>query len=766
MANRINEMKALVVLFIMVLVGNVFSSCDNELSEIQAPVTMTETVKKDNPKDTIPQKDPELEFYLIPVHNADSNEVVIADTIGEKTTNSYWIQNGKAKLSLKQYDYVTELKYKNLNVAYSNQNKTMSEPEVSERNGEKRYTTKCSFSFEDGNVGFINADSYQLTEKFNGKDHTFEYAKLNSFEVLSLNNVEKAARTRGTYIADSCFTEAKVLLHYVYENSNVQGFDVTLVDTCFRKFIAEDEIDHWDVENKFRKVLTSTTERGDFTKVAYKKSGEIERLEKSIILQYGIAPIDQWELIVKSFAFGYYTTNGISFGDTNLERVEGSWKISRRYFVYGSVFNTPMGDRIDTKYNGFSEGAVYDDGDVKVEFPVLDMKVSEGNSNVTEMNSDEWYDKALFTNNINADYQGYTQSTSETVILKKEAVRQTFEGWDETTAKKTITLWNVNTTIDYVIRKSDGSEERTTYVMDFGWSFSPKSKWSVYAENNSYYTGNVNATVNGSQKSKNAKDGATWTWNENNHSFTASVTVANGTQTDEWAATTVNDIEISRNGNTYSFGHDDYNMTDNGAKLGNATSTDSEEVYPYSHSLTFGMGGVTDAKSVTGEIHVAKTVIPDEPTFFGSKVLSVSQIVCNNPTRSDYWYSVLAHLENGQVVPGIWNKNGEIEFHLEWAVAAEANNLNGAAYESTSHTWVPVHAWDSPDMLQYDSQTGSNVDSQGYVTAMQWNWDEGRKIDGHASVNTNRFSFTIENGVLSASDSYTGNSVGSWTYTK
>ena len=205
-------------------------------------------------------------------------------------------------------------------------------------------------------------------------------------------------------------------------------------------------------------------------------------------------------------------------------------------------------------------------------------------------------------------------------------------------------------------------------------------------------------------------------------------------------------------------------MTDNGAKLGNATSTDSEEVYPYSHSLTFGMGGVTGDATVNGEIHVEKVIVPD--TFFGSKVLSVSQIVCNNQNRSDYMYSVLAHLENGQVVPGIWNRNGNIEFHLEWAVNASANNLNGAAYEATSHTWVPVHAWDSPDMLQYDSQTGSNVDNQGYVTAMQWNWDEGKKVDGHASVNTSRFSFTLEDGVLSATDSYTGNSVGSWTYTK
>jgi hypothetical protein len=140
-------------------------------------------VKKDNPKDSVPTKEPELEFYLVPVHESDSNVVVIADTIGERTTNSYWIQGGEAKLSLKQYDYTTEIKYKDLNVAFSNANKTMAEPEVSERNGRKRYTTKCTFAMEDGNVGYINAEAFQLIEKVNGQDHTWSYAKLNSFEV-------------------------------------------------------------------------------------------------------------------------------------------------------------------------------------------------------------------------------------------------------------------------------------------------------------------------------------------------------------------------------------------------------------------------------------------------------------------------------------------------------------------------------------------------------------------------------------------------------
>ena len=763
MAKVTIEKKGLRGLFFAVVcmfISSFVASCDNEaINDFGGATTFTETVKKPT-QDTVPEKAPELDFYLVPVHESDSNVVVIADTIGERTTNSYWIQNGKATLSLKQYKYDTEMKYKNLNPAYSNANKTMSEPEVSDVNGSKRYVTKCTFAMEDGNLGYINAESYQLIERVNGQEHTWPYAKLASFDVLSLNNVEKAARTRGTYVVDSCYTEAKINLHYVYENSNVPAFDVILVDTCFRRFLAEDDIDSWEYDNVFRKVLTSTTEQCGFRKVGHMKSGETKYLDKNIILQYGIWPIDQWELIVRSFAFGNGLNGAVNYGNTQFNRTEGSWTVSRRNFVYGAGFDTPMGDNINTHYDGFSEGAVYDDGDVKVdEFPVLDMKVSEGNTTINEITGDDWYDKARFNNNIVADYQGYTQNVSEDVILKKEAVHQTFEGWDESSAKKTITLWNVHTEIDYVIRNSDGSEERTHYSFDFGWSFGPKSQWSVFAENNSYFTGNVIANVSSSQKSKDAKDGAVWSWNENSHSFISDVTVANGTQKDEWEAVTVNDIAIERNGNVHSFGHDDYSMADGGASLGNATSTDSEDVYPYTHSLTFGMGGVTDTKTVNGEIHIAKAEVP---TFFG-ELEAMSFIVSNNPEHTDYIYTGLAFLKGGRVIPGVWTKSGEIQWFLEDEQAG-SSNLNGCAYDHSTGKWVPVHAWDSPDCLQYDTPEGANADNQSYATALQLNWDEGNNINGHPSVNTNRILYTMENGVVSVMDARHGISLGSWPY--
>ena len=763
MAEKKIEKKGLRGLFFMVLtvVLGSFVACDNEFKDdnIDA-ITATEVIKKGQPQDTIPEKAPELDFYLIPVHEANGNQLSIADTIGERTTNTYWIQSGKAKLSLKEYDYITEMKYKVLNVAYANANKSMAEPEVSDVNGSKRYVTKCSFSMEDGNVGYINADSYQRTEKVNGQSHTWPYAKLASFDIVSLNNVEKAA-TRGEYIADSCYTEVKTNLHYVYGNSNIPAFDVLLVDTCHRKFLAEDDIESSNVRDENRDVTSKTTEVYAFKISNIMKSGETKTLDKSTTLLYEIKPIDEWEQETKSFAYSYKESSNVVYGETTVNRTDGPWTYYRRPFVYTEIYVTPAGDRIEVKYNGFTEGVKYDDGRVQAEAPVLDINVQDAGGTVESLGSDGWYERARFKNTVNANYCGYPQSVSETVLLRKEAVHQTFEGWDEASEKKTISLWTIHTEIDYVIRNSDGSEERTHYSFDFGWSFGPKSNWSVFAENNSYYTGNVIANVSSSQKSKDAKDGAKWQWNENSHSFIADVNVANGVQHDEWEAVTVNDITITRNGNVHNFGHDDYSMTDGGAKLGGATSTDSEDVYPYTHSLTFGMGGVTDTKTVNGEIHVAKAA-PEVPTFFG-QLESMSFIVSNNPEHTDYLYTALAHLKGGRVVPGVWDKNGEIKWFLEDEQAG-SSNLNGCAYEHSTGKWVPVRGWDSPDCLQYDTQEGANADNQSYATALQWNWDEGAMVSGHPSVTTDRISYSMQDGVVSVVDARHGVSLGSWTY--
>lgn len=142
-----------------------------------------------------------------------------------------------------------------------------------------------------------------------------------------------------------------------------------------------------------------------------------------------------------------------------------------------------------------------------------------------------------------------------------------------------------------------------------------------------------------------------------------------------------------------------------------------------------------------------------------SDISKVTQLVCNNPSHNDYWYSFLIHCSDGYVIPGYWDKVNKIKWLPELREKALVTYLNGAVYEHSTGKWVPVRGWDSPDMLQYDTDEGANADNQFYATALQWNWDEGRLVDGHPSVTTNRINFVIdeETGFISAYDTYNNN---------
>lgn len=760
---EIKVRRGMIILLWMVALfsGACFTSCDESIID---EFTKTESAKqgKEIRPDTVtpePQPDP-MEYFIIPHHEVDGNVVTITDTIGEKTTDTKWVQTGKAVFTLKEYRYSTELKFKELDLALSNSTRTMEELEEVDDNGDVKHITHCSFAMADGNIGYVEAENMQLIREIDGQKHEFAHARLASFEVVSLAN---KPYTRGeTYVVDSCDTEPVIKLHYVYENTDLPAVDVLVNQLDHRKFVANDDVDHWGFDNVIRNVLTETTEQGDFRKIAYKKSGEVEYLKKSTVFYYEIKPIGERNQQTRGTEYSLFSTGGVTYGDLTSNRTEGPWSYLRRPFNYGSVFTTPQGDVVETKYTGFTEEAVYDDGDIRVVFPVRDIDVSEGSTTVPLKDTSDLYEVYEFNNSVVANYQGYTQTASEKVTLlkQKEAPVVTEEYWDEASVKKIHTLWNTMTQIDYVIVKN-GTEQRTTYVSNWGWDLVPRSGWAVHSSTTDFTVSAPIATISSENVKFTAEDGlAVWSAVRNSHDITSNVYVGNSVETDEWYAVTYNDISISRNGNVHSFGHDDYVMTDEGAMLGTVVNKDDADVYPYSRGLTFGIGDATTTVSVVGKITVPKT---DTPTFFGL-LEGIDCIVVNNPDHDDYWYALLAHEKGGRVIPGVWDKKGEVKWFLEDAQQVTASNLNGCAYEHKSGKWIPVHAWDSPDLLQYDAEDGSNADNQSYVTALNWNWDEGNTINGHPSVNTFRIFVSKIDGTVYLTDTYKGADLGSWTY--
>ena len=736
-----------------------FTSCEKEyINEISAQTQSVE--KKDKPNEPEPPTPTKEEnWWLMRDSVNDGNSYEFEILAGDSTSGVTAVSRGITKMT-EDDRYTIEEKYRNLNLSYANAHRVLGDPECTFANGSMGVATLATFSLEDGNVVKVSSIIGHAMAKVEGVTRFFPCDSLVDVRLISVKNVQKnMTRAAATYISDSVYTEIKAELTYVTTGLKQNYAYVQIIgDTITRFILSNNDVDEIYAENKQRTVLSSTTEQCSFDKVVKFKNGETSKLHKNIILQYGVQTIPEYEKIVKSFSYKLYKSNGISKGEVKLNRAEENWKVSRRTDKYSAVFTNPAED-ISSDYTLFHEGAVYQDADIKVEFPVLDMVVAEGNTSVANIASDEYYDKARLSNTINVSYQGYPQTASESVVLKIEKRRKISEGWDSSSAKKTIQLWSVNTSIDYVVKYSDNTEERSTYKAEWNWSFVPVSSWDVTADNNTYYTGNVNAVIDAAGKTK-TKDDVLYEWKENTHTLTANVTVANGTQVDKWLGKTINDITVTRNGNTYQFGHDDYSMTDKNGKLGSATVNDTESVYPYTHAVEFGFGGVKATATVDGKIHVKKPVVPP---FFSSKVQKVTTIVCNNPSLDGYMYSGLAHLEGGVVVPFSYDKT-TIVWHLENSVATNSAKLNGAVYGRASKRWIPVYAYDAPDLMEYLSETGHSIDNQSYPNAIKLNWDEGHKVNGHPSVTTNRLSFTIENGVVTAKDTYTNASLGSWTY--
>lgn len=761
MAKKEKKTRVLVGL-LAVLIGGfnfLFSSCDEEhINEITAQTKSIEQKEKpnvpDEPEPPTPTK--EENWWLVRDSINDGHSYEFNILAGDSTSGATAVSRGWATMD-EEDRYTIEEKYRNLNLSYANANRVLGDPECTFGNNGMRVTTLATFGLEDGNVVKVSSTIGHAMAKPEG---VTPCDSLVDVRLISVRNIQKnMTRAAATYISDSVYTEIKAELTYVTTGLKQNYAYVQVIgDTITRFILSNNDVDTIYAENKQRTVLSSTTEQCSFDKVVKFKNGEKNVLRKNIILQYGVQTIPEYEKIVKSFNYMLSKSNGVSKGEVKLNRAEESWKVSRRTDKYSAIFTNPA-ENISSDYTLFHEGAVYQDADIKVEFPVLDMAVAEGNTSVTSIVGDDYYDKARLSNTINVSYQGYPQTAGESVVLKIEKRRKISEGWDKASAKKTISLWSVDTSIDYVVKYSDSTEERSTYKGNWSWSFVPVSSWDVNADDSTYYTGNVNASIDANSKTRTKED-VVYNWNENSHTLTANVTVANGTQLDKWLGKTVNDITITRNGNTYNFGHDDYSLTDKKASLGKATVNDTESVYPYTHAVEFGFGGVKVTAAVYGKIHVKKPIIPP---FFPSKVQKVTTIVCNNPSLNGYMYSGLAHLEGGVVVPFSYDKK-TIVWHLDNSVTTSSTKLNGAVYEHSSRRWIPVYAYDSPDCLEYLSESGHSADNQSYAKANQLNWDEGHKVNGHASVTTNRLSFTIKNGVVTAKDMYTNTSLGSWTY--
>jgi hypothetical protein len=184
-------------------------------------------------------------------------------------------------------------------------------------------------------------------------------------------------------------------------------------------------------------------------------------------------------------------------------------------------------------------------------------------------------------------------------------------------------------------------------------------------------------------------------------------------------------------------------------------------VYSYSDVLRYVWGSNIKSSKAPGVIKV-KVVVPEEDTFFPKEwgtLLEAKETVSNNIKHDGFVYVWSLHFEKG-VLPVVVISGSEVpQWHFEYFEYTSDHTYNSGTY--VDGTWINTVALDTYTQMTW-SRGGKERANKDYLHAKSQNWDEGRTVDGHCSVNTSRYDLKVKDGMLYATDTYTGVYMGFW----
>ena len=602
---------------------------------------------------------------------------------------------------------------------------------VSDNGYEEKDTVE--FYFNDGQLVKVPVVIMTFSVDYHGDCHMFGSDTLISARLVSAKNIE-TRKTRAAYVTQQVTTEYHVELTFAEKNTRRDStFVVNLKGYATRNILAEDAIETVVVSNKHREVIDETTERVSFDEITTMKSGEVVTVSKSMILNREFKGIDPYDKFVSSFAYDFEKANGITEGQENAVKNETGWSVYGKTDIYSAeLSNNNPADNVSTSYSLYHERAIYKDEYVTVEFGYENVNVDEvKTTSVTTSSDKSGYDKAILTNEVATSYIGYTQNISEYVNLYKVAKAVEFEGWDESTAKMTISNENVICSIDWITRYNTGETEKESYSKTFSRSLKVTSKWSSTEENANHTTGDADVTV-----TSNKKTDGFWSWSEETRTITTLTTLNASEQTNSWLAVDPNDITITREGKNYEFGTTTFNAKENGASVNIKEDAEEYTLYTYTDMLSVTFGSNTQNTSATGEITVEKEIKGDFPVEWGRFVKATCTVACNEDVK-DWVYTWSIHFENG-TLPVVLRKDDNTaninQSYFEYKVDAR---FNGGSY--VDGTWINSIASDEGNYMLWVSNESKVFRMFTYPTATAWGWNNKSN-----SVFTDRYTFEIQ----------------------
>ncbi len=395
-----------------------------------------------------------------------------------------------------------------------------------------------------------------------------------------------------------------------------------------------------------------------------------------------------------------------------------------------------------------------------------DLTINTANkANVVGGNTVGEYRVYNYTDNLTYTFGNNSKVVAAPGTIKVLAEAVASEGWENSSAKQVYSDDRVDWSLNWLIKYTTGREERISFATFDGRSLTPKSSWNNIEKNTNHSTGNPTATVVSSNAASKNVDGAVFSWTRETRSIKSVATLDASKQTNEWEAVDPFACSVTYKGKTYTFTKASVNVSNTDAVNGGSEVNDYK-VYNYTATLKYAVGDNTKQSAAPGIIRVAVEKKPQEPTFFPEpwgEIVSAVQTVANNELHDSYDYTWSLRFKNGVVLPVVVRKGAsKPEWHFEYAEKTNVTTYNGGTYDSGSRTWVNTTAVDTPNHMIWE-RDGIQRANKSYSTARECKWDESHTLNGRPSVQTSRYTLTIKNGVLSATDSYTGTFMGSWS---
>jgi len=336
------------------------------------------------------------------------------------------------------------------------------------------------------------------------------------------------------------------------------------------------------------------------------------------------------------------------------------------------------------------------------------------------------------------------------------------EGFENATQVITDSLvkWN----IDYVTKWSDGKIERVSFACNASRSLHQTTNWSSIEANSNQSTNSATGSVTSSLAQSKTVNGAVFSWTRETRTIKSVATLAGSSQNNGWEANDPVGCTVTYKGKSHSFAKESISMSNN-ATVNGGSESNGYKVFNYRDKLAYTYGNNTKYSNAPGTIRV-KVEEPKDPTFFPEswgEILEAKQTVANNEAHTGFVYTWSLRFKNGYVLPVVIRSNStQPEWHFEYVEKTSLTVYNGGTYESSSKKWINTTASDEASIMMW-SRAGHTRANKDYNEAKSQNWDEGRLVNGHASVTTNRYTLTISNGYLSAKDTYTGKNMGTWS---